>query len=93
MHRHLIAITSAVIFTVSSACAAERYISLSAGAWMPARTSTFDSNLGVIDTSYSTGWGAAGAYGISFDNGARLENELAYRQATAKEGHGGICGA
>ena len=55
---------------------------------MPGKTSTLDINLRAIDTSYSTGYGIAGAYGVALDNGFRLENELAYRQASGKQSAG-----
>ena len=71
-----------------SVFAADRYFVLSSGAWSPRSTSTIDANLKTINTSYDTGWLVSGTYGIGFDSGFRLENELAWRQASAKQSTG-----
>jgi len=64
--------------------AAERYFSVTPGVWLPYHTSTIYYNLQPINSSYSAGWSLGGAVGASFDNGLRIENELVYRQASAR---------
>lgn len=63
-------------FTALPALAADKYISLVAGTWLPRQTAS--------DVSYNPGWSTSGTIGISLGNGLRLENELIYRQAEAR---------
>jgi opacity protein-like surface antigen len=62
----------------------ERYFAIGAGAWLPGKTSSLDTNFSPVDVSYKTGWGLGAAVGVAADNGLRLENELVYREAVAK---------
>lgn len=72
----------AMLLNASNVFAAERYLSISAGTFSPSRTTTTNSNLQPVTTSYNTGWAVGGAYGVGFDNGLRLENELSYKTAS-----------
>jgi opacity protein-like surface antigen len=82
--KYILLAASCIILFAMPALAAEKYFALSAGTWLPAKTSTIDYNFRQIDTTYDAGWGIGGAFGVAIDNGLRLENELVYRQAKAK---------
>jgi len=73
MKRALLAAVCLVLQT-SPALAAERYASLSAGAWFPGHTTAVDFNFRPIDVTYNPGWSLGGAAGVAYDNGFRLEN-------------------
>lgn len=79
-----------LLLSATSASAAERYFSLSAGPWFPGKSTTTGYNLKPLDTSYSTGFSIGGAVGVSLDNGFRIENELIYRQASSSGPGGGV---
>lgn len=82
--KRLFLIATLVVLTTTQAFAAERYFSLATGAWFPGHTNTVNNSLQPFNISYNTGWSIGGAVGVAMDNGLRLENELVYRQASAR---------
>lgn len=73
-----------VALTAVPTFAAERYFLLATGVWFPHKSNTVNNSFQPVNVSYNTGWGIGGAVGIALDNGLHLENELVYRQASAR---------
>src|SRR5450631_293633 len=66
------------------AFATDRYFGLAGGAWLPGKTSSFDVNFYPVKVDYKSGWSAGGTFGVAFDSGMRLDNEIVYRQSSAR---------
>lgn len=64
------------------------YFTVSGGVWLPAHTTSLDTSLNPTESRYDGGAGFSGAVGMDIGRILRLENELSYRYASARNSGG-----
>ena len=86
----IFSISAIMVSVCSPLFAAERYFSLSTGIFSPSKTTTVDNSFKPASIDYNVGWALGGAFGVGFDSGLRLENELVYRQTSPRTSGGDL---